>query len=178
MALLVLAVLGFGVLEIVTAAAVSDLIGGPMITFLALIATSAVGAFVTKREGIAALRRVSLAVNAGQMPTDAVVDGAIAVAAGIGLLVPGFLSDLFAVVLLLPFVRSFARRRMVASLRQRVAARTSTVTFGFGVPGAAGFGYASTNRTRADDDVIDLDAEEVIDGEIVELDRPRHPPAS
>lgn len=178
MALLVLALLGFGALELVTAAAVSEWLGGPMITFLVIIATSAVGAFVTKREGLAAIRRVSLAVDAGQMPTDAVVDGAIAVTAGLLLLLPGFLSDVIAVVLLLPPVRGIARRRSIASAQRRVSARASTVTFGFGGPGVGGvgFGYSATARPRVDHDIIDLDGEEVVEGEIVELERPPQPP--
>lgn len=179
MAFLVLAILGFGALELVTAAAVSDWLGGPMITFLAIIATSAIGAFVTKREGIAAIRRVSLAVNAGQMPTDAVVDGAIAVTAGLLLLLPGFLSDVIAIVLLLPPVRAIARRRSIASAKRKVSARASTVTFGFGAPGSGGvgFGYAATSRPAVDNDIIDLDSEEVIEGEIIEIDRPPYPPS-
>jgi len=183
---LILGLLLVGVLEIAAVVLVANLVSWE-VALLALILSSAAGAWVVKREGTATWRRVVSGVRAGQMPTTSVLDGCLVVVAGVLLLVPGFVTDLAALALAIPPVRRAVRVRTVDALQRRIAlqvsrARTaSTTVFGFGDP-AAYQAYrrpGPDGRSRPhDDDIIDLDAEEVfIDDPIAEIDPPRDRPA-
>jgi UPF0716 protein FxsA len=79
-------------------------------TLVLLLAVSVAGAWLAKREGLAAWRRFQLALTEGRMPSVEVADGAMILLAGALLLTPGFLSDVIGVLLLLPPTRALARR--------------------------------------------------------------------
>jgi len=95
--------------ELAVLIAVGDWIG-LVPTLILLLAVSVVGAWLAKREGLAAWRRFQLALAEGRMPTVEVADGAMIMLAGALLLTPGFLSDVVGVLLLLPPTRAMARR--------------------------------------------------------------------
>jgi UPF0716 protein FxsA len=87
-------------------------------TLLLLLTVSVLGAWLAKREGLVAWRRLQQALADGRMPTVEVADGAMILLAGALLLTPGFLTDVAGILLLLPPTRALARR-----LAPRVAAR-------------------------------------------------------
>ena len=95
--------------ELAVLIAVGDWIG-LVPTLILLLAVSVVGAWLAKREGLAAWRRFQLALTEGRMPAVEVADGAMILLAGALLLTPGFLSDVIGVLLLLPPTRALARR--------------------------------------------------------------------
>jgi len=103
--------------ELAVIIAVGDLIG-LLPTLLLLLVVSAAGAWLSKREGLAAWRRFQLALAEGRVPTVEVADGAMILLAGALLLTPGFLTDVVGILLLLPPTRATARR-----LTPRLAAR-------------------------------------------------------
>ena len=103
--------------ELAVLIAVGDWIG-LVPTLVLLLVVSVAGAWLAKREGLAAWRRFQLALADGRMPTVEVADGAMILLAGALLLTPGFLSDVIGVLLLLPPTRAMARR-----LAPRLAAR-------------------------------------------------------
>ncbi len=92
------------VLEIVGFIQVGDWIGaGPTIGLLVLSAVA--GTLLVRRRGLATLVRAQAAASQGQAPIGAVLDGFCAVAAGILLIIPGFLTDLMGLALLVPALR-------------------------------------------------------------------------
>src|SRR5215207_7152833 len=95
--------------ELAVLIAVGDWIG-LVPTLILLLVVSVTGAWLAKREGLAAWRRFQLALADGRMPTVEVADGAMILLAGALLLTPGFLSDVLGVLLLLPPTRALARR--------------------------------------------------------------------
>ena len=112
----------------------------------------------------------------GGLPTEALVDGLLVVVAGFLLLLPGFVSDVLAILLVIPPIRKLVRARILAAAERRIAsgAGRSRVSFGFGSAGTGfgGFGgFGDAGRVPggpiADADIIDLDAEEVV------IDEPR-----
>lgn len=172
MAAYILGFLFLGLIELVVTVLVADAVGW-IGALLGLILTSAIGAWMVKREGIATWRRVAEGMRTGQMPADALIDGCIIVAAGTLALLPGYVSDVVALALLVPPVRSVVRRRAAASVRRKVDLRVATIgnatMFGFG----SGPGPYRRPASR-DDDVIDLDAEEVfLDEPVAEIEPPR-----
>jgi UPF0716 protein FxsA len=108
--------------ELAVLIAVGDWIG-LVPTLVLLLAVSVVGAWLAKREGLAAWRRFQQALAAGRMPTVEVADGAMILLAGALLLTPGFLSDVLGILLLLPPTRALARRQLPRLAERRLRRR-------------------------------------------------------
>lgn len=98
--------------ELVVFLQVADLIGVWPAMF-AVLAFSGLGVWVVKRAGVNGVRRARAAFGRGEVPTVEVADGLLTVFAGVLLVVPGFVTDLLALLLLVPVVRSLVRRRFV-----------------------------------------------------------------
>lgn len=82
---------------------------GLLYTLAILVAVSVAGAWLLKREGAAAWRRVTEAVARGEMPAVPVADGALVLLGGALLLTPGFVTDAAGLLLLIPGVRTVLR---------------------------------------------------------------------
>jgi UPF0716 protein FxsA len=95
-----------------------------------LILVSVVGAWLVKHQGLGVLRRIGEQRQAGQVPAAAVFDGALILLAGALLLFPGFVTDVFGLLLLLPpvraGVRAFLRRRYMRRVQMVRSVRTAT----------------------------------------------------
>jgi UPF0716 protein FxsA len=115
-------------LEILIFAWVADHIGLGL-TLLALISSAAAGLWVIHHTGLEMVGRLRLALAQGQEPGHSLIDGACFVIAGVLLIVPGFFTDLLALVLILPVSRNWFIRRFASA---------------FGTPMAAGGGKAGS----------------------------------
>lgn len=103
-------------------------------TLLLLLGGFMLGLALVGRGGREAMSAVNQAARSRQVTDDAVTGGFLTVVAGVLLMIPGFVSDLAALALLLPPVRSLVRRRMQA-WAQRSAAQVRVVHLGGPVPG-------------------------------------------
>ena len=92
---------------------------GVLNTIVVLLAVSALGAWLVKREGLTVLRRAQQRVEAGEMPGRELIDGVLILFAGALLLTPGFLTDVLGVVLLFPPTRAAFRAYAVSMLARR-----------------------------------------------------------
>ena len=92
---------------------------GVLNTIVVLIAVSALGAWLVKREGLAVLRRAQQRVDGGQLPGRELVDGVLILFAGALLLTPGFVTDVLGIVLLFPVTRIAFRAYVVKVLARR-----------------------------------------------------------
>jgi len=108
--------------ELAVAILVGELIGYPLM-LVALVAVSFAGLWVVKVQGTSSLARVSTTLARGRLPGRPLLDGALTLGAGILLLVPGFLTDLVAVALLVPVVRAIVRNVVLARLARRIRRR-------------------------------------------------------
>ncbi len=88
--------------------AVGKVIGG-WNTVALVILTGLVGAWLAKQQGMQVLRLLQFQLSRGQMPTEALIDGALILAGGVLLLTPGFFTDLFGLVFLIPYTRMIVR---------------------------------------------------------------------
>ena len=79
------------------------------------------GLALLRRQGPATLNRIVTRVQAGETPALELADGALFAAAGLLLLLPGFVSDLLAVLLLIPACRAVVAHRLVGRLAARGA---------------------------------------------------------
>ena len=91
---------------------------GPTIALV--IVTGVLGAWLARREGLKVLGRIQADLNAGVAPTGAVVDGALILVAGVVLITPGILTDLFGFALLIGPIRARLRRRLARAFRKRI----------------------------------------------------------
>lgn len=117
--LLFLAFLVVPVLEIWVLIQVGSVIGGPL-TVALLLADSLLGAWIVRREGRRAWRAVQDAVQTGRMPDRELADGGLVLVGGTLLLAPGFVTDLFGFLCLLPFTRPMMRRLGAWFFQRRV----------------------------------------------------------
>jgi UPF0716 protein FxsA len=97
----------------------------PMLVLL--FAVSIFGAALAKRVGIEVWRRFRATLAAGDIPSGEVFDGALVLIAAAILLVPGFITDVIGLLLLVPFVRSMVKWAFWRRMRTRVIAVTEQV---------------------------------------------------
>ncbi len=91
-------------------------------TIAILIADSILGSMLLRHQGRAAWRRFNAAVSEGRVPTREVLDGVLIIAGALALLTPGFITDIFGLLFLLPPTRALIRRVALANVATRMAA--------------------------------------------------------
>jgi UPF0716 protein FxsA len=121
------------IVEIAVAIQVAHLIGGPE-TLLVLIALSLGGVWLAKLAGFGVLARMRGQVAQGVLPGNEMLDGVLVFIAGVLLLVPGFVTGIIGLVLLVPPVRVAVRGGVKRNLRGRVT------RYGIGPSGPSGPG--------------------------------------
>lgn len=122
---------------------------GALATVGLVIASAVLGALLLRIQGIGALQRAQIQVQAGGAPDREIVHGAMIVLAGLLLIIPGFITDIIGLLLFLPPVRDLAWN----AIRSRIV----VVGTGFGMRGG---------QARRETKVIDLDEQDYreIDG--------------
>jgi UPF0716 protein FxsA len=106
--LIIAAIISLPVMEIMTWIKVADLIGA-WGTILLSIASFLAGTAILRRQGLALLLNARARMELGELPLQSAFDGLCLSAAGILLIIPGFLTDILALLLLLPPVRAGLR---------------------------------------------------------------------
>ncbi|RYZ92243.1 MAG: FxsA family protein, partial [Moraxellaceae bacterium] len=82
----------------------SEHIGG-WATFILLVAGLFFGLQLMRAQGINAMIKANQAAQSAQSPLGPIAEGIVKAFAGVLLIIPGFFSDLIALLILLPFVR-------------------------------------------------------------------------
>ncbi|MFN2506624.1 MAG: FxsA family protein [Acidimicrobiales bacterium] len=93
---------------------------GVLPTLALMLAVSFGGAWLVKREGLGVWRRFQHQVQSGAVPAKEVADGVMIMLAGALLLTPGFVTDLFGILLLLPPIRAAVRTATVGRIARRI----------------------------------------------------------
>ncbi|MDN5795407.1 MAG: FxsA family protein [Intrasporangium sp.] len=155
------------ILEVLAIRFVALRIGGGL-TFLLLLATCALGGWVVAHEGRRRWQALDEAVRAGRPPQREVADGILVLLGGLLLLLPGFVSDVFGLLLLLPPTRALARRLLVPLLGRHLLVRvTGHPGAGSGPgqgPGPRSAGQVIQGHVVPDDEITG----EVIEGDVVD----------
>jgi UPF0716 protein FxsA len=92
-----------------------------------LLIISVVGVIIVRRQGIGVYRRVREQLRVGTVPTVELVDGLLILVAGILLILPGFVTSVVGLLLLLPPVRNIGHRILRRRFSVRVANRVVKV---------------------------------------------------
>jgi len=112
---------------------------GALATVGLVLASSIAGALLLRHQGFSVMTRIRAEMDAGRDPSRQLAHGAMIVLAAILLIIPGFITDIIGLLLLLPPIRDLAWR----ALKGRVVLATNFSTGGF--------------RGRQRDKTIDLD---------------------
>jgi UPF0716 protein FxsA len=127
---------------------------GVLATIGLLVLGSLVGGALLRREGSRTMAAFNEAVRTRRPPHRELVDGVLIAAAGVLIVLPGFVSDVLGLLLLLPPTRMLVRRRMLRSAAKRSPLQFTPGGLSGGADGrSAGSGYGPG---------------EVIDGEVVD----------
>jgi len=126
---------------------------GPLATFLLLAGGFAFGAFVVRSQSRVVALRVMQAVRSGTPPEKPLIEGGTATLAGILFMVPGFVSDAVAMLLLIPQLRDLIWRGLSYGFRSGQPVRTQ--------PRPEPQTARRQEKPQRQDDVIDVEFTEV-----------------
>lgn len=122
---LILVGLAFPLLELAILIKVGQTIG-LWWTILLLIGTGIAGGLIVQAQGLSAARRAAQSMSEGRPPIEPVVDSFMLMAAGTLLLIPGLLTDVMALALLVPPLRRWIARAALQRLFQNADIRVET----------------------------------------------------
>lgn len=123
MALLALILVALPIAEIASIVWVAHQVG-VLATLGLLIGVSVVGAVLAKHVGLEVWRRFRATLAAGDVPTGQVFDGVLVLIAAVLLLVPGFVTDVLGLLLLIPAVRSVVKLLFWRRMKRRIVELT------------------------------------------------------
>jgi UPF0716 protein FxsA len=132
-------------------------------TILLLIADSIFGSWLIKREGGKAWRALGTALEERRMPHRELADGVLILVGGTLMLTPGFVTDIFGVLCILPITRPIGRRLLAGVISRRLVGATYPTTGG----GPWGSSGPTGDRTRQRPGPDDPD-DGVVQGEVVD----------
>ncbi|MFT4165591.1 MAG: FxsA family protein [Microlunatus sp.] len=89
-------------------------------TLLILVGEAMLGAWLVRREGGRAWSALNSAFASGKMPTGELADTALVLVGGVLLVMPGFITDVFGLLFLLPFTRPLARKVLAFFIARRM----------------------------------------------------------
>lgn len=149
------------VLEIYVIIQVGEAIGG-WPTVALLLAESVLGAWIVRHEGRRAWRALKETFGGGGMPDRELADAGLVLVGGVLLLTPGFVTDFFGFLFVLPFTRPLVRRLLSRYVARRMSTARRRATLRFGNLGGGMYGPGPGEPEPGP---------RVVRGEVVEEDR-------
>lgn len=107
------------VLELALLIKIGSIIG-TFNTILIVILTAVLGAYLFKMEGLGVMERMQKSMQDGIFPGDEIINGVIILVAGALLLTPGFFTDVFGFLMVIPFSRKFFKKIAVRYIRKKI----------------------------------------------------------
>ena len=93
---------------------------GVWLTLLLILVTGALGLFLAKRQGLETWRKAQEQMQFGYMPGNEIIDGICILIGGIFLVLPGLISDIFGIILLLPLTRNLLKPIVIRLIMNRM----------------------------------------------------------
>jgi len=100
---------------------------GAVNTFLLVIITGVLGAYLAQQEGIRTLERIRTLMARGEMPGEPLIDALLILVAGFVLITPGILTDLLGFLMLIPATRAPIRRWIKGQLERKFSTSNASV---------------------------------------------------
>jgi UPF0716 protein FxsA len=136
--LLILIFIVVPIAELYVIIRVGELIG-VVPTLLILLGDALLGSLLLRQQGRSAWRRFNLALAERRFPGREVADGLLITIGGTLLVTPGFISDVFGLILLIPPTRALVRRLLWRLIGRRFrVVSTGPAAWGYGPEGRRG----------------------------------------
>lgn len=135
---------------------------GVVFTLIWVIGAMIAGLALLRRTGLQAVGRLRAALAEGKEPGHSIIDAACFAAAAMLLIIPGFVSDALAVILMLPATRHWLLRRTARHFETRVYRGSGVIHGEFTVVSEDDKGVAETDeedRPRIKDERKIIDVE-------------------
>lgn len=97
---------------------------GPWWVVALILLTGFLGVYIAKLQGLETWRRARQAINAGNPPTEQIVDGICIFIGGVLLFSPGFITDIMGFSLVVPGTRNILKHFIVRGLKKMVGNNT------------------------------------------------------
>ena len=140
-------------------------------TFILLIAGFIFGLKLLRAQGINSMMKSAQQMQAGESPMGTIAEGIVKGFAGILLIIPGFFSDIVALIILVPFVRKTFARYLARNGQFKGFAGNG---FGAGGFGMGGFGKPGANDSFSGGNVYEHEGSaksgELLEGHVIEHD--------
>ena len=91
-------------------------------TIALVVFTALLGIVIVRLQGLRTLQKIRQSLSQGIVPAEEMVDGVLIFVGGILLIIPGVLTDLFALVLLIPYTRTIFKRWLRRRFDRMIAA--------------------------------------------------------
>jgi UPF0716 protein FxsA len=140
MAILVALFIVIPIVELYVIIQIGSLIG-VWPTIALLFAAAILGSLLLRHQGRGAWRRFNAALAEGRFPGREVADGLLIAIGGTLLLTPGFVTDIFGLILLIPPTRAIVRRLMRGYVGRRFIVMGRPGAFGTDGPSASDRDY-------------------------------------
>ncbi|MGG0656354.1 FxsA family protein [Rummeliibacillus pycnus] len=104
----------------ITVVLISGKLIGAFPTLLLIVLTGMLGIYLAKTKGINAFRQLKTTIERGQAPGDAIIDGVLIFIGSIVLVLPGFISDIIGILLVIPATRKLFKPAIYYWLRKKM----------------------------------------------------------
>lgn len=132
----------------------------PVVTFGLVVVTGILGAWLARKQGSQAWRKIQQHMVQGQPPTGVLLDGLMILIAGAFLITPGIMTDMVGFALLIPPIREILKARVGEWLKQRALLQVrSQNTFYTSGAHFQGFQQSSepSHTPTEEEDIIDVE---------------------
>ena len=96
---------------------VSGKLIGMIPTLLLIVVTGVLGIYIAKTKGLNAFQQLKVAIENGQAPGDAIIDGVLTFMGSIILVLPGFISDIIGII---PLTRKLFKPAIYYWIRKKM----------------------------------------------------------
>lgn len=104
---------------------VGAIIGG-LYTIGLVLLTALIGVYLLKQQGLSTFMTAQQKMQTGQMPITEIAEGLMLAVTGVLLLTPGFVTDAFGFILLVPVLRQYIARRVFQAWLKNAQSTTFT----------------------------------------------------
>lgn len=135
----------------------------PTVTFGLVLVTGILGAWLARKQGSQAWKKIQQHMAQGRPPTGVVLDGLMILIAGAFLITPGILTDMIGFSLLIPAFRDILKVRVGEWIKQRALMQVQTRTrFHTSGGGFQEFTQSTSTTpeatsTTSEEDIIDVE---------------------
>ena len=91
---------------------------GAAYTIILVIGTAALGAALLRQQGLSTIAKVQMSMDQGNLPATELIEGLMLLVAGALLLTPGFFTDVFGFLVLIPALRHRIAQTFLANFIQ------------------------------------------------------------